>query len=204
MFLEIWTLKDLNVIKTKQRKRREKKSTRKTESPILVQQHGTEKKWVNVILTVKNRKSLKLTDSDSPMTSQNMSQGMNQVITSPIMAYPPMYGIPSPQTPMVQFIPPPAHQPTRQCPPWASEMLEEIKFLKLLIPKIDKIENAVNSINTIQYNKYNKIQYSLFCKTWPQAQIQSVFQFQYMVVLYILLTTNELVHTWRICISGRT
>ena len=61
---------------------------------------------------------------------------------------PPVYGTPFPAQQTPQYISTPQHFPQiNSPPPWASELLDEIKQIKEKMFKIDKIEKTVNTIN---------------------------------------------------------
>lgn len=130
-----------------------RKPKRKAKSPLCVEGQCTGNSSERVSEQSVNKKVIRFSDSMNQNPSLNMNNCTTQPVTPPVMNYTPIpYGMPSPQTPqtpMSQYIPPPppAHQP--QGPPaWATEILEEIKSLKLVLPKLEKIENTVNSINS--------------------------------------------------------
>jgi chromosome segregation ATPase len=61
-----------------------------------------------------------------------------------------MKGYPAglPHTPFSQFLPPPHNiSPQQGMPPWASELLEDMKILKTVLPSITNIEQTLNTIN---------------------------------------------------------
>lgn len=128
------------------------KNKRKAKSPLVVDDQCTRNNKERVSehsCNSVNTKSLRFDNSMNQNDCQNMNINpcLSQHVTSPVMNFTPLhYGMPSPQTPMAQYIPQPAHQ-QQGPPPWASEILAEIKTLKLVMPKLEQIETTVNSIN---------------------------------------------------------
>lgn len=85
--------------------------------------------------------------SQNDNQSKQLNQGLSQPLTFPVMNFiHDAFDMTAPQTPLVQYMPPPAHQPQGQ-PSRVTKILEEIRSLKLVIQNNEKIENTVNNMN---------------------------------------------------------
>lgn len=92
-----------------------KKNKRKAKSPLVVDEQSTrnnKERMSEHSSDCTKRETLRFTDSINQNDSQsiNMNQCMSQPVTSPLMSFTPLpYGMTSPQTPVAQYMPPPAN-----------------------------------------------------------------------------------------------
>jgi len=83
-------------------------------------------------------------------------------MATPVIYTPQSYGINTPQTPQsfmsgypathMYSLPPQQNiSPQASVPPWAAELIEDIKQLKSVLPSINKIDQTLTQINAKMY-----------------------------------------------------
>lgn len=145
-----------NKVKTQGTAKKSRKSKRKAKSPLLVEsgQTGSGTGGVSDFYSVNKR--LTMNDrsfADSSINTSNTMSNMNfnQNMTSPSPQFPHYaYNMQMPQ--MLQSQPlyqstPMASAGQSAPPPWAIQIMDDMKVLKESIPKIDKIERTVSNIS---------------------------------------------------------
>lgn len=143
------------------------KNKRKANSPLECHVDNTDQtEKVGGVSRTKLKKINRCIDNIAKTLTGNTNVDMNSSTTNTNMSYAaqptaqPMYGMQTPQnpqhysagylsSPMSQYSLPPPQNPSPQpgIPPWASELLEDIKELKSVLPSINKIEQTLSLMN---------------------------------------------------------
>ena len=141
--------------------RKKRKSKRKANSPLIDTEQREQTKGVNVkvnnglnngLNNVSNSQSAFYFPTLTPQVSQTIPQNMNfpqqGTFSQSASVYgPPSYPAPSQSPNQMSTFNLPMSQATGP-PTWATELMNDVKQIKLSLGKLDQIEQTVNSINT--------------------------------------------------------